>query len=294
MVISHTPLRIAQVSDIHCGTVTFDAKLMQSVVERVNGIEPDLVVVVGDLTASGYEWEFEEAARWIGSFDAPAVVLPGNHDARNIGYLHFQRRFGERFSRYRQAFEPQRAERLRASGLTLVGVDSSEPDMNDGHIGREWYDWIRDQFSHPDDVKVFAIHHHLVSIPGTGRERNTVTDAGDLLEVLADLELDIVLSGHKHVPFFWGLNGILICNSATPSTRRVRGLTPPSWNELQVDASTIKVFLHYEDGRRELAVIRTRANRVRIREALYVTDDFRTSNPRVTSAETAGGARTRP
>ncbi|HWB72176.1 MAG TPA: metallophosphoesterase [Egibacteraceae bacterium] len=294
MVISHTPLRIAQVSDIHCGTVTFDAKLMQSVVERVNGIEPDLVVVVGDLTASGYEWEFEEAARWIGSFDAPAVVLPGNHDARNIGYLHFQRRFGERFSRYRQAFEPQRAERLRASGVTLVGVDSSEPDMNDGHIGREWYDWIRDQFSHPDDVKVFAIHHHLVSIPGTGRERNTVTDAGDLLEVLADLELDIVLSGHKHVPFFWGLNGILICNSATPSTRRVRGLTPPSWNELQVDASTIKVFLHYEDGRRELAVIRTRANRVRIREALYVTDDFRTSNPRVTSAETAGGARTRP
>lgn len=276
--VARIPFRIAQVSDIHCGTLTFESRLMRAIVERVNAMAPDVVVVVGDLTAEGYDWEFAEAAEWIGQFEAPAVVVPGNHDARNIGWAHFERYFGERFSRHRFAFDATRAERLDATGVTIVGVDSSQPDVNAGHIGREWYEWIRKSFDEPADLKIFALHHHLVSIPGTGRERNIITDAGDLLEVLTDLDLDIILSGHKHVPFFWGLNGMLICNSSTASTRRVRGLTPPSWNELQIDASTIKVYVHYEDGRRELSVIRTRANRSHIREAFALTEDFRRAN----------------
>ena len=272
------PLRIAQISDIHCGELTFEEDAMRSIIERVNRMQPDVVVVVGDLTAAGYEWEFEQAAEWLGQIESPKVVIPGNHDSRNVGYIHFQRLFGERFSRFRQGFDPERAERIGATGFTVVAVDSSDPDLNEGHIGRERYPWIREQFDEPGDVKIFAIHHHLVSIPGTGRERNIITDAGDLLAVLTQLDIDVILSGHKHVPFFWGLNGILVANSGTAATKRVRGLTPPSWNEVMVDASTIKVFLHYHDGRRELAVIRSRTTRAMVREAFYMTDDFLRSN----------------
>lgn len=280
MSLDRVPLRIAQVSDIHCGTETFEPQLMEATVEAVNAARPDLVAVVGDLTAAGYAWEFEEAADWIGRFEAPTLVVPGNHDARNIGYVHYQRLFGDRFRSLRQEFDAVRAERLDATGVTVVGVDSSVPDLDEGHVGREWYGWIRDQFTaHADDLKIFALHHHLVSIPATGRERNIVTDAGDLLAVLSDLPIDVVLSGHKHVPFFWGLNGMLICNSSTAATRRVRGYTPPSWNEFALDSSTIKVYLHYEDGRRELSVIRTRGNRAMIRQAFRVTEAFRSSNP---------------
>jgi 3',5'-cyclic-AMP phosphodiesterase len=278
MTSAHLPLRIAQISDIHCGELTFDEDAMRSIVERINRMEPDVVVVVGDLTAAGYEWEFEQAAEWLGQIEAPKVVIPGNHDSRNVGYIHFQRLFGERFSRFQQAFDAPRAERIRATGFTVVAVDSSDPDLNEGHIGRERYPWIRAQFDVPNDIKIFAIHHHLVSIPGTGRERNIITDAGDLLAVLTSLDIDVILSGHKHVPFFWGLNGILVANSGTAATKRVRGLTPPSWNEITVDASTIKVFLHYHDGRRELAVIRSRTTRAMVREAFYMTDDFLRSN----------------
>jgi 3',5'-cyclic-AMP phosphodiesterase len=278
MSIADIPLRIAQISDIHCGEVSFQPDLMQSSIERINRMRPDVVVVAGDLTAAGYEWEFEEAAEWLAQIEPPKVVVPGNHDSRNVGYIHFERFFGDRYSRYRQPFDPERAERLRATGFTVVAVDSSDPDLNEGHVGRESYPWIREQFDEPDDVKVFALHHHLVSIPGTGRERNIITDAGDLLAVLTRLDIDVILSGHKHVPFFWGLNGILVCNSGTASTKRVRGLTPPSWNEIQVDASTIKVYLHYGDGRRELAVIRSRTTRAMIREAFFMTEDFLASN----------------
>jgi 3',5'-cyclic-AMP phosphodiesterase len=273
-------LRIAQVSDIHCGTITFDAKLMEGCVAQVNEADPDLVIVAGDLTAEGYRWEFEEAADWLARFAAPTFVIPGNHDARNIGWIHFRRLFGERFPVERHVFDAERAARIDATGVTVVGVDSSQPDLNEGRVGREWYGWIRERFERaPDDLKVFVVHHHLISIPGTGRERSTVIDAGMLLQVLAGSRVDVILSGHKHVPFFWGLNGMLVCNSGTASTWRVRGLTPPSWNEITIDASSIKVHLHYEDGRRELAVVRTRANWAAIREALYVTEAFHRSNP---------------
>ena len=276
--LSDIPLRIAQISDVHCGEPTFDPDLMNSIVERVNELDPDVVAVVGDLTAAGYRWEFEEAARWLEQIVPPKLVIPGNHDSRNVGYVHFRNLFGDRFHTYRQAFDPVRAERLLASGFTLVAVDSSQPDVNDGHVGRERYPWIRAQFAEPDDIRIFLIHHHLVPIPGTGRERNIITDSGDLLAELTELDVDIVLSGHKHVPFFWGLNGILVCNSGTAATKRVRGLTPPSWNEIQVDVSTIKVYLHYPDGRRELSVVFSRKTRALTREAFWVTDEFHASN----------------
>ena len=251
---------------------------MRGIIERVNELQPDVVLVVGDLTAKGYRWEFEEAAGWLEQFRAPTIVIPGNHDYRNVGYIHFQQLFGDGFLRYRQAFDPERAERLRASGFTIVGVDSAEPDVNEGNLGLEHYPWIRAQFDEPDDVKVFAIHHHLVSIPGTGRERNIITDAGDVLAELTRLDIDVIVSGHKHVPFFWDVNGVLLSYSGTATTKRVRGLTPPSWNEILVDASTIKVFLHYVDGRRELAVLFSRKTRALTREVFYLTDDFLASN----------------
>jgi hypothetical protein len=45
-----------------------------------------------------------------------------------------------------------------------------------------------------------------------------------------------------------------------------------------VDASTIKVYLHYADGRRELSVIFSRKTRAMTREAFYLTEDFLASN----------------
>lgn len=275
---SRVPLRIAHISDVHAGEVTFQHEVMAAVVQKINSMEPDLVVIAGDLTAAGYEYEYIEAAGIIAQIEAPKIIVPGNHDARNVGWVHFENYFGKRYSRLRREFDPERAERLRATGYTIVGVDSSEPDLDEGRVGRDRYNWIRAQFDDPDDIKIFVIHHHLVSIPGTGRERNIITDAGDLLAQLTTIDIDLIVSGHKHVPFFWGINGILIANSGTCATKRLRGLTPSSWNEVEIDASTIKVFLHYPDGRRELAVIFSRKTRALTREAFYMTEDFVTSN----------------
>lgn len=271
-------LRLVHLASLHCGEPLYRPQLLTLALDRIQAIAPDVVVVAGDLTAAGYEWEYAEALEHLDRLDAPRVVVPGNHDARNVGYVHFEQLVGPRFSRWRLPFDDRRAERLGLTGLTVIGLDSSEPDLDLGHVGRERYDWIREQCSDPDDLKVVVLHHHLVPIPGAGRDISHISDTGDLLPVLDELGIDIVLTGHRHVPYFWGLNGMLLANAGTVSTDRHRGRVPSSWHELVIDAASIKVFSHYEDGTRDLSVVRSRGSRQTVRQGFHVSEAFLRSN----------------
>lgn len=272
------PLRFAHLASLHAGDIRYRPDLLAATVERINALELDAVLVAGDLTSSGYEWEYREALSHLERIEHPLVVVPGNHDSKNVGYIHFERMIGPRFSTWSLVVDGERAEAVGAEGVTVVALDSSQPDLDDGHVGREWYQWLREQHAADDDLLVVMLHHHLLAIPGAGRDLNHIVDAGDLLPILDEIGVDVVLTGHKHVPYFWGLNGMLLCNAGTASTSQLRGTTPASWNELEIDRETIRVFLHYEDGRRDLAAVRSRSSRGTVRASFHVTDDFVRSN----------------
>ena len=237
-------LTICQISDIHCGNAYFIPDLLDRTIIEINRANPTVVVVAGDLTDAGYREEFAQAAEYIARIECENVmVIPGNHDSRNVGYIHFERLFGERYSC------------IDFDDAVMVGVDSSEPDLNDGQVGREHYEFIREAFtSARDKLKIFVVHHHLISLPGTGRERNIVFDAGDVLERLIEVGVDLVLSGHKHVPYTWRLEDMLVVNSGTASTLRVRGNTKPCYNVIEVEDGKVEVFRKYPFKRRDLAV----------------------------------------
>jgi len=250
---------IAQLSDIHCGSPFFDAQLLHHAVEEIRALAPDLVVVGGDLTTDGYAHEFRDAQTQLAPLlDAQltTIVIPGNHDAKNVGYLHFVDSFGP-------GDVPGKGDRvLRLPGrldddgpklVTVVAMDSTKPDLAEGEIGRERYSWIRKQFEPGADLNVLALHHHLVPVPGTGRERNTVWDAGDVLALLPDCGVHMVLSGHKHVPFVWLLNGVLVVNSGTVSSHRLRGFVRPSYNVIEIDSHRIRVTFRYPGQGERLA-----------------------------------------
>ena len=225
---------IAHISDLHCGSRYHIPSLAKRVVDELNQLRPDIVVVTGDLTDMGFRQEFKLAHRLIDGIDCEAtVVLLGNHDARNVGDEHFAELFGAR--NYELAHQ----------GVRVLGLDSSEPDLDSGRIGRERYRWLEERFGgDADEFKVVAMHHHLVPVPGTGRERNVVYDAGDLLRVLANNGVDLVLCGHKHVPNVWRLEDMLIVNAGTCCTHRLRGKVKPCYNVIEItDRSRVKVSL---------------------------------------------------
>ena len=87
-------------------------------------------------------------------------------------------------------------------------------------------------------------------IPGTGRERNQVLDAGDVLALLRDCRVDIVLSGHRHVPYVWPVGGMLLIHSGTVSTLRTRGFPQPAYNLVRVEGRRVSVELRIPGGDR--------------------------------------------
>jgi Icc protein len=234
---------IAQISDVHVGASRYREELLRTAVDEINAAEPDLVVVAGDLTDDGYPDQYPLAQAELAELACPHIVcVPGNHDARNVGYLRFEDTFGTRDSQ----------QRIDAGGVdvALVAVDSSKPDIDEGEIGREHYPWIEEGFAGDADLRVFVCHHHLVPVPGTGRERNQVMDAGDVLAVLRRCEVDLVLSGHRHVPYVWPIAGMLLVHSGTVSTLRTRGFPHPAYNLVTVEAGRVAVELRVPGGER--------------------------------------------
>ncbi len=233
-------LTIAHISDLHCGGVHFVPSLLERAISEVNDLDPEIVICSGDLTSFGFKQEYAEAKAYLDSLACESVVvIPGNHDSRNVGYVHFEELFGERNSV------------LRRDGVTVVAVDSTEPDLDHGQVGRGRYGWIKEQFAELADLRIFVLHHHLLPVPGTGRERNIVYDAGDLIECLQHAGVNLVLSGHKHVPYAWRLENMFIVNAGTVSSMRLRGNTRQCYNVIEIDEGRVDVWRRYPFHGRE-------------------------------------------
>jgi 3',5'-cyclic AMP phosphodiesterase CpdA len=226
---------IAHISDLHCGDPHFVPDLMERAIAEINDLKPDIVVCSGDLTTFGFKEEYAQAKRYLDKIDCESlVVVPGNHDSRNVGYVPFEELFGDR-----------RAV-LHQDGVSIVAVDSTDPDLDHGVIGRGRYGWIIDRFrEHDAFLRIFVLHHHLLPVPGTGRERNVVHDAGDTLECLQRADVHLVLSGHKHVPYAWRLENLFVVNAGTVSTTRLRGKTKPCYNLIEASEERVTVYRKY-------------------------------------------------
>jgi 3',5'-cyclic AMP phosphodiesterase CpdA len=128
----------------------FDAELMEAAIEEIAELRPDLVVMAGDLTSEGYAPQFRQAKRYLDRLDGlEMVVIPGNHDLMNVGFLHFRDAFGKSDRVMRIPFATKEGQPQRYA--TVVAVNSSKPDLADGEIGHIRYDWIRQSYEWPDD-----------------------------------------------------------------------------------------------------------------------------------------------
>ena len=235
---------IAHISDLHTSKSDFDEEVLMKAVSEINHLQPDMMVLTGDLTDNGYYVEFEQAKKYLELFEAPLFAVPGNHDARNLGYQTFEELIGEKSWKL-----------TMGDNFTVIGLDSSSPDQNRGHIGNPQHMWLEHQLDEGvinEQFTIVALHHHVISIPQTGRERNVLSDAGDILKTLTTHEVDLVLSGHKHVPNIWRINNTLVVNAGSLCSTKLRGKIKNSYNVYNITDDEIEIFLNYVDGEKFL------------------------------------------
>ncbi len=63
---------------------------------------------------------------------------------------------------------------------------------------------------------------------------NILRDAGDVLKMAVKSGVNIILSGHKHIPHLWNFEGIKVVTCSTTTSRRIRGIYKPSFNILEI------------------------------------------------------------
>jgi len=229
---------IAHISDLHCsrahsGKTGFNPGKLASCIMEINKLKPNVVIVTGDLTMFGFKDDYNLAKKYLSKIKAPMIVIPGNHDSRYCGYDYFDEYFGHRDTS------------IELPGISIIGIDTSVPDLDEGHIGRGKLGVLVDKLEKmpKTNCKIVAMHHHLVAVPKTGRERSTITDAGDVLEAFVKSGVDLILCGHRHAPYSWFINNVAIVNAGSASAIKLRANIPNSYNIIYVENNSINIFL---------------------------------------------------
>ena len=203
---------IVQISDLHIGSQFLEDKF-DLLVQEINELNPDTIVITGDLTNEGLMKEYQKCKLLLSKFNTQKIIImPGNHDYRNTGYLLFKK------------FFPFESVNELSDDVVLVTVGTARPDRNNGEVGYRQNIWLdRTMKKYKNKIKIVAMHHHLIAIPDTGSDQLTVVDAGDVLRTILDTHVDVVLCGHKHRPWAWNFRNLTVVNAGTATSERVRG-----------------------------------------------------------------------
>jgi predicted MPP superfamily phosphohydrolase len=201
---------IAQLSDLHLDLV-HGRKWLQSVVERTNALNPDLIAITGDL-AEGSVAQFRNEVEPLRGLSAPEGVffVTGNHEYFHdlTGWLRLLGDFGIRVLRNESV-----AVRGDGGGFDLAGVDD--------HDGR------RIAPGHGADLPR--------ALGGRDPNRAVVLLAHQprIIDEAARHGVDLVLSGHTHGGQIWPFSYLVYLQQPY-----VRGLKEKNVTKLYLSSGT--------------------------------------------------------
>lgn len=242
---------LLHLSDLHFGP-PFLPEVAESVLEQAKRIDPDLVVVSGDLTQRARPEQYRAAAAYLERFERPVVVTPGNHD---VPFYRFWERFFSPYAQYRKHIRSELNTVTELPGVTVVALNSTRRfTLTNGRIRRWQLEFATRAFraTPGSALRVVVTHHHLAPPPDF-EGGNVMPRAKRALEWFTRLGVDLILAGHMHrsyigssLDFFPGdleRRGIVVVQCGTTTSRRGRGRERlrNTMNVIHVDDRSIRV-----------------------------------------------------
>jgi len=238
--------RIAHLSDVHFGTE--DPRVVRQVVAAVNSLEPDIVVVSGDLTQRARSREFIAARSFLDQLPGPQIVVPGNHD---IPAHNLFARFITPLAKYRRFITDDLMPAYIDEELAIVGINTARSNVvKGGRINQDQINIVRSRLCPLNDaVLKIVVTHHPFELPANSPHSDVVGRAGMAVEELAECGADLLLAGHLHVSHIdttakrYKLEdggNALVVQAGTATSSRVRG-EPHSFNLLEFDQPRLSV-----------------------------------------------------
>ncbi|NRR28597.1 metallophosphoesterase [Oxalobacteraceae bacterium] len=186
---------LVQLSDLHFGRV--DEALLAPLRELVIQIDPDVLVVSGDLTQRARTAEFQAARAFLDTLPGPQIVVPGNHD---IPLYNVASRFLTPLRKYQRYVTLDLAPEYVDEEIALLGINTARSlTFKDGRINHAQIAQIRQRFSAlgPDQVRI-VVSHHPFDLPAHFDEDDLVDRAPQAMAAFAEIGVDLLLAGHLH------------------------------------------------------------------------------------------------
>ena len=127
------------------GSEPYPELMNRGAIQEISAIDPDAVVVKGDLTCDGLDEEYHAFLAAYGSaFGDRLHHVRGNHDA----YRH-------------QTYAPEGPQRIDVDGLTIALLDTTIPGHTSGQAPVEQVEWLEDLAAGADRPVLVLGHHHV-------------------------------------------------------------------------------------------------------------------------------------
>jgi 3',5'-cyclic AMP phosphodiesterase CpdA len=187
-------VRLLHISDLHAGSVE-EAEIERGLAPLIERVEPELIIVTGDLAHRGRRREHERAASFLRGLGRPLLVIPGNHDIAYTFPARFTHPFRE-FEREWKTVEPVH----RSEDVLVVGLNSVRPWRHQsGGIRTHQLRRAAELLARAPAgaLRVVALHHHLIGAPWRSRKK-PVARRSEVLAGLVDAGAELILAGHIH------------------------------------------------------------------------------------------------
>lgn len=213
---------IAHISDLHFGRHI--PEVVDGLLASLGTIDPDLVVISGDLTQRALPPEFTAARDFLRSLKWPRLVVPGNHDQPAYNVVE---RFIDPWKQWRRYLGATLEPVQSVSHCVAVGVNTARRagltlDWSRGRINRDQVRSVAGNLRHaPDETLRLVAAHHPFWLPQGYVDRGVVGGRDEAVAALAEAGADMILSGHVHIFYSHVLSGVVISHAGTTTSDRL-------------------------------------------------------------------------
>ena len=242
--------RIAHISDLHFSRL-YQPEIGETLNNDLNALDPDLIVISGDLTLWSKHSEFKDARSWLKKLSPPKLIVPGNHD---VNWFNFRDQLYHRTRLFKQYTDDMNCRCYQLPGLTVLGLDSTKSfTIAQGQIGKPEINWFMKKMKliPADDLIIVVFHHHFLQIPNTGFDPYILKNASELLALFQHHRVDMVLTGHRHAMFLQTIetahpddgpvHQMIVVNCGTSTSRRYRADKINNYNLIAISPEEIHV-----------------------------------------------------
>ncbi len=237
--------RILQFSDVHFGCEHKHA--CAAALEYAHATPNDLVLITGDITQKGFPDEFTAAGEWMRAMPEPRFVIVGNHDVPYwdavARVLHPWRAF-ETATGFPAHDGQFLGKDVMVRGVVTARGWQARPNWSKGVIDLDQTRRAAEALRQAPigTLRILACHHPLIEMVGTPMTGD-VKRGDEAAMIFAEAGVDLIMTGHVHVPFALAIDLSDRCSYAVGCgtlSKRERG-APPSFNDVSWSAHEIVV-----------------------------------------------------